>query len=337
MSLAVFPLAFTRYLMFFFPDLDWIAQTLVKCLFVAFLILTNTVGVKAAGRTNDVLTIVKLAPLVFFSAAGLVSVVSSPYVVAQNYSPFVPFGFSRFGEALVLIFWAYAGFEISTIPAEEIEVPCKTIPKAIVLGISIVTIFYLTTNMILFGVRSWTLLADDTAPLASATVSILSSSPQLVALGSGIVGIGALISVAGSDESGMLGTSRLGYALAVDGLFPHPFAKLHPRFKTPYLGIIVQALTALMASIVGGLNTLIATSVFFMAIAYAATSASFFALRKRNPKPQFHLKGGPLVAALGLLLSLFLMTQCTVLQVETGYFSLLLEFPYTPNTRLRRS
>jgi len=65
-SLAVFPVAFTRYLMFFLPDLAWIYQTMIEGLFVTFLVATNIVGVKAAGRTNDILTLTKLAPLILF-------------------------------------------------------------------------------------------------------------------------------------------------------------------------------------------------------------------------------------------------------------------------------
>ena len=70
-SLAVFPLAFTVYLMFFVPNLDVLTQSLVKLVFVAFLAVTNIVGVRAAGRINDALTLLKLAPLVFFVIAGL--------------------------------------------------------------------------------------------------------------------------------------------------------------------------------------------------------------------------------------------------------------------------
>jgi len=104
----------------------------------------------------------------------------------------------------------------------------------------------------------------------------------LALIGGLIVGGGALISVAGSDESGMIGTSRLGYALAVDGLFPSVFAKVHPKFETPYLGITIQAVTAPISSTVGDLGMLVATSDFFIAIANVATSASVFSLRK-NP------------------------------------------------------
>lgn len=338
MSLAVFPVAFTQYLMVFLPGLDFMMQTVVKTLFVAFLIITNVVGVRAAGRTNDVLTIIKLAPLVLFAIIGIVYLLSNTATATANFSPFLPYGFGNFGFALVLIFWAYAGFEISTIPAGEIREPAKTIPKAIVLGISLVTVFYLVTNTVLFGVRKYTLLRLDNTPLVAATTNILNSIPTLALIGGLIVGIGALVSVAGSDESGMIGTSRLGYALAADGLFPRVFAKIHPKYRTPYLGIFVQAATALIAAIVGNLDTLIATSVLLLAIAYTATCASTYSLRRKGMKAQFQLKGGILIPALGIVFSIYLITQCTLIQMALGLALLLLGVPmyikYSPRKEI---
>ena len=342
-SLAVFPVAFTRYLMFFIPNLDWISQIIVKGLFVTFLVTTNIIGVKAAGKINDVLTLAKLAPLILFAAIGLLYIILNPATTAANYSPFSPYGLENFGAALVLIFWAYAGFEISTIPTEEIEDPGKTIPRAIVVGISIVTIFYLATNIVLFGVRRWDLLALDGAPLATATSAVLNGWPSLALIGGLIVGVGALVSVAGSDESGMIGTSRLGYALAADGLFPRVFAKIHPKFKTPYLAIIIQAITALTAALVGNLSSLIATSVFFLAVAYLATCASIFWLRRKNLKPQFHVGGGLIIPSLGVafslcLIILYLITQGTYLQIAEGLALLAIGIPiyikYSPKKEL---
>jgi APA family basic amino acid/polyamine antiporter len=337
MSLAVFPVAFTNYLMYFF-SLNWATQVVVKVLFVVFLIVTNIVGVKAAGRTNDVLTLIKLVPLLFFAVIGLLFIASNTGVATGNYSPFAPFGFGGFGTALVLIFWAYAGFEISTIPAEEIKDPGKTIPRAIVLGILIVTVFYLVTNVVLFGVMPSASLAASTAPLAKATNTVLLAVPTVALIGAVIVGGGALISVAGSDESGMIGTSRLGYALAADGLFPRVFAKIHPKFKTPYLGIMIQATTALVAAIVGNLTLLIATSVFFMAVAYLATSGSIFSLRKRGMKAQFHLRGGWVIPSLGVIFSIYLITQCSPTQIALGLVMLAVGVPiyikYTPKKEI---
>ena len=196
---------------------------------MAFLALTNIVEIKAAGKVNDVLTLLKLAPFVFFVIAGITWIFINPAVASANFSPFAPFGFAGFGSAIVLIFWAYAGFEISTIPAEDLEEPSKNIPKAVIIGILVVTVFYLTTNVVLFAVRNFSLL--DTAPLAAASNGILSSNVTLALLGGLLVGIGALISVAGSDESGMIGSARLDYALAEDGLFPKIFAKIPQNSK----------------------------------------------------------------------------------------------------------
>jgi len=337
-SLAVFPIAFTRYLMFFLPDLAWFYQNIVKGLFVGFLVLTNVIGVRAAGKTNDVLTLIKLVPLFFFSGASLVYIASNLAEVASNFEPFMPHGFKNFGEALILIFWAYAGFEISTLPADEIRDPANTIPKAIILGITIITLFYLTTNIVLFGVRPWTQLASDAAPLASATTAILASNPIFTLIGGFIVGVGALISVAGSDESGMIGTSRLGYALAVDGLFPRVFAKIHLRYKTPYLAITIQAVTALIASMIGNLSLLIATSVLFMAIVYLAASASIFSLRRKISKPKFHLRGGRVIPSLGALFSIYLISQCKITQISIGlvllFSGVLIYVKYSPKKEM---
>ena len=325
--------------MFFYPNLDVVTQILVKTVFVAFLAVTNIIGVRAAGKINDALTLLKLAPLVFFVIAGVTWIFLNPTVASANLSPFAPFGFAGFGSAIVLIFWAYAGFEISTIPAEDIDKPNKTIPRAIIFGILVVTVFYLTTNVVLFGVRSWSLLQYDTAPLASASSGILGSNAVLALVGGGLVGVGALISVAGSDESGMIGTARLGYALAADGLFPKVFAKIHRKFKTPYASVIIQSVTALIASIVGGLSLLISVSVFFLAVSYLATSAAVFPLRKKDPPPNVvYGRKSTVIPVLGIIFSVFLITQCTPTQILIGALLLLVGVPiyikYSPKKEL---
>jgi amino acid transporter len=137
----------------------------------------------------------------------------------------------------------------------------------------------------------------------------------------------------------MIGTSRLGYALAADGLFPRVFARIHKKFKTPYASIIIQSVTALSASIVGGLSLLISVSVFFMAIAYLATSASVFPLRKKNPVPNVvYGKRNMVIPVLGIVFSVYLITQCTLTQISIGIVLLLVGIPiyikYSPKKEL---
>ena len=341
-SLAVFPLAFVEYLSVY-VKLSPIPQILVEGAFVLFLIASNIFGVKSAGRTNDVLTLVKLAPLILFIVVSVGFVIFHPAVAASHFSPLLPSGLGGFGLALVLIFWAYAGFEISTIPAEEIKDAKKTIPRAIVLGLAIVTVFYLVTNVLLFGVTPSAVLALSKTPLTTATGTALSWNRSALNVGVAIVGVGALVSVAGSDESGMIGTSRLGYALAADGLFPSVFAKIHAKFKTPYLGIIIQGVTAFIAAVYGGLvsgglSILIATSVFLLGAAYLATALSVFWLRKKCPGTQSRWEATSVIPVLGIAFSVILIVLCGVVQIAMGVVLLAVGIPiyilYTPKKEL---
>jgi len=140
------PVAFTQYFLSFFPSLDQFSQILLKALFIAIILVTNIFGVRSAGKFNDVLTIGKLAPLLLLMFSGLVFIGLRPEMASPNFHPFAKGNLRDFGEALVLTFWAYAGFELSTLPADEIQNPRKIIPKAIAAGMIIVTGFYLVTN-----------------------------------------------------------------------------------------------------------------------------------------------------------------------------------------------
>ena len=165
----------------------------------------------------------------------------------------------------------------------------------------------------------------------------------LALFGGLLVGVGALISVAGSDESGMIGTARLGYALSADGLFPKIFSKIHRKFKTPYASVIIQSVTALAAALLaplfGGLGLLISVSVFFLAIAYLATSAAVFPLRKKNPVPNaVYRKRSMVIPVLGVVFSIYLITQCSASQIAIGVALLAVGVPiyirYSPKKEL---
>lgn len=93
------------------------------------------------------------------------------------------------------------------------------------------------------------------------------------------------------------------------------------------MGIIIQAVTALVAAIVGQLDTLIATSVLFMAIAYLATSASIFSLRRKGNTAQFNLRGGFIVPLLGIAFSAYLITMCTLFQLVLGLVLVMIGIP----------
>lgn len=273
MALPVFAIVFTRYLNYFI-ELELWEDLLVKGLFLFSLTFVNIIGVKIGGRVNDVLTIIKLSPLVLVIISGIIFLTYNPEKLIENYTPIAPLGFDNFGAALVLVFWAFAGFEMGTIPASEVKNPKKIIPKAIVLGITMVILFYLTLNFVVYGSVNWDELSRSTFPL------VLVGSLVIGYIGATFVGVGALASVSGSSAAFSLGVSRLSYALSLKGLFPKVFSNVHKKYKTPYMALIIQGVIAFLLSAYGGLIQLISFSVFNLAFMYIFVCLSFIVLKK---------------------------------------------------------
>src|SRR5437667_5287180 len=306
-SLAVFPVAFTQYFVALDPGIDDIGKVLLKGLFIAIILVTNLVGVKAAGRVNDVLTIAKLSPLVLIVLGGLAFVTLQPGRFVSNSLPFFTGDLAAFGQALVLIFWAYAGFELSTLPTDEVIEPRKTIPRAIVTGMMIVIGFYFITNFVVIGSVGGSALGGSTSPLIDAARATFSSPALLTSVIALVVGVGALLSITGADESGTVGTSRLAYAMAIDGLLPRAFSRKHKRFHTPYIGLVILGGAAYVASLLGGLSDLINSAVFLLAFAYFATCVSTIFLERKHPRLSRNLRGKHVVPIVGAAFSVVLM------------------------------
>jgi len=292
--------------------LDPILQALVKVAFIASLTLVNYMGVKMAGKVNDALTVLKLAPLFIFAIAGLVYFLMKPDVLIANYTPFTPYGLGGLGGVVVLVFWAYVGFELVTVPSDEVVDPEKTIPKAIVLGMIFIMFFYLVTNFVILGVVPWNLLADSRAPLALAGYMLLGSSGAL------LMTMGALFSISGSEEAGILSTARILYAMASDGLLPRAFAKVHQKYRTPHVSLVFQNLTALVAALLGTATQLISISVFTLLFCYILTCISLPLLKKERI---------PIKAILGFLVCVYIMINCPLDSILWGLFLTFIGIP----------
>lgn len=279
-SLAVFPVAFVRYLTVFLPHLTPLEAALVKVALVGALTVINYRGTRLSGTFNDVITAVKLVPLGLLALLGAVYIAAEPGVAARHLLPFAPKGWEGAGAALIQIFWAYAGFELAIIPAGEVRDARRTVPRAVLVGMGIVTAFYLTTNLVMMAAVAPARLARSSAPTSEAFEAIVSSLfPPLAGAGLTIMTLGALLSIGGSDESGTLSLSRLGYAIARDGYLPPAMARLHPRYGTPYVSLLVQNATVLVAALTGSLRGLIAEAVFFLTVTYALTALAALRLR----------------------------------------------------------
>ena len=315
-ALPVFAIVFTNYLQYFIP-LSGAAQLLVRTLFVIVFVAVNIVGVKAAGRINDVLTIAKLAPLLMIIVVGIGSILLNPRL-AGNYSPFAPMGLGNFGPAMVLIFWAYAGFELGSLPASEVVDPKKNIPKALISGMAIVIFFYVFTNVAVFGVVSTPALKASAVPLLLVSTALLGTA------GAVVTGFGALASVSGTDETEVLGTARLMYAMSADGLLPKAIHRVHPRFQTPYVAVLIEGAIALALSLYTGITQLISFAVFNLAICYLLVCLSLWVLKKDE---EHGLRGQRILPWLGAIVSLYLIFSTSLTDIIIGSVIVLLGIP----------
>ncbi len=326
LALPVFAIAFTKYLQYFIP-LNFYQQIIIKGLFLFTLTFINIRGVKAAGKVNDILTVIKLAPLIILIIIGFGFFTFNPEIFISNYEPFAPQGFENFGVALVLIFWAYVGFEMGTLPASEVKNPRKTIPKAIISGMIVVTLFYLLTNLVVYGLINWKDLSSSSTPL------ILAGGLLLGTTGAIMMAIGALVSVSGSDESGTLGTARLSYAMSIDGLFPKIFSKIHSKYKTPYMALVIQGIIAFSLSIYSELSQLISFSVFNLSFAFLLTCLALIVLRRNTTKK---LYGQHILPWIGIIICLYLIISTSLFDKVAGAIIILVGVPlyafFSPKT-----
>jgi amino acid transporter len=315
-ALPVFAIVFTNYLVYFVP-LSYVVQLLVRVLFVAFAVLVNIYGVKAAGRLNDVLTIAKLTPLLMIIVLGLGTLLINPRMVG-NYTPFAPFGLGNFGPVVVLVFWAYAGFELGSLPASEVVDPKKNLPRALIGGMVIATFFYVLTNVAAFGVVNSASLAKSPVPLVLVGAALLGGA------GAVITGVGALASISGVNDTEVLGTARLMYAMAEDGLLPQSIKRVHPRYKTPYVAVLIEGLIALVLSFYSQISDLISFAVFDLAICYLMVCLSLSVLKKSGEKG---LRGQSVIPWAGVVISLFLLFSTSLSDALVGLAMALVGLP----------
>jgi amino acid transporter len=317
LAVAAFPKAFFNY----FHSLTGAptsSSLAVRLSLIGAVTLVNFAGVKVGARANDGLAAAKLVPLALFALLGMVFLALHFGTASDHVQPFAPIGWSNFGKAVLPIFWAYAGFELAVLPAGEVRSAAKTLPRGLIIGVSVATIVYLLVSFTAVIVLPWQSLADSSHPLASAMAALFDAFGVRAGAGSRIMSLGGLVSIAGVYVVFTLGLARLSYALAVDGFFPSAFAKLHSRFRTPYVGLAFQAASAIVFSTLFDLRTILSTAVLFLSLCYLLTALSALRMVRQEPQRALHLPGLPilLIAAVGA--SVFLTAQASLLQLEVG-------------------
>ncbi|MFZ0731493.1 MAG: amino acid permease [Candidatus Sulfotelmatobacter sp.] len=291
---------FVIYLGEFWPHATQPAMKLaILTALIGILALINFRGVRAGTQVSNSFTIAKLGSL------GVVAVAGAIYLMAKHAgvpAEIVPAGANQWARAIVLLVFAYGGFEAALISAGEAKDPRRDIPFGLFAG--------LITCAVIYGLIQWVVVgvlpdpAHSERPLADVAQIVMGHS------GAALISIGALASIYGYLSGNTLSTPRATFALAERGDFPRPFAALHPRFHTPYFSIFAFALLVWLLALFGsfaGNATLSAGSRLFY---YGVVCAALPALRRKQQKPALiQIPGGVVIAVVGVLLCAALLTQ----------------------------
>lgn len=259
----------------------------------------NLVGVRSGARLSVVLVIAKLLPLAFLIAVGVFFIDWSRLAVDT-----LPGG-AGLTEAALLLLFAYAGFENSAAAAGEFRNPKRDLPFALLATITIVTLVYFAIQAVVLGTLPNP--AASTSPLAEAAGGF--AGPGAVLL----LTLGAVVSILGTISNTTLFGPRYLYALSQDGYGPAVLGRVHPRWRTPDLAILLQFALSLGLALSGSFVELALLSVLARLFAYVGTAASVLVLRKRFAGRQgaFELPFGPLIPLLAIGLSLTLLTAAS--------------------------
>ncbi len=285
------------YFAFFVPgaDVGWGRVAGITAV-VGFLAAVNVRGVVLGAHLGDAFAIMKIIPLIAFGTIGLFFVEWDTFATIQ-----VPESAS-FGSAVLLLIYAFTGFEYAAIPAGEAKHPKKDISWALVYALVIAAVIYLAVQVVAVGTLPT--LTQSARPLADAGRNFLGP------VAGGVMALAALVSIFGNLSAVMLIGPRLTYAFAQRGEFPAFFGHLHSRFRTPVGSIVVFALMVWLLALSGTFVWLATISVVARLGAYMVTCAAVPVLRKRSQgRPAFQLMFGPLFPILAVVLGLWLYTQ----------------------------
>lgn len=314
----------TTALAYYWPQLGANEPGFAREIVITGVILTlmtiNVVGIRQSAWVVNVLTIGKLTPLVIFILLGL------PYISFDVLRPEESLTWAQISASSLYLIFAYGGYEVVGVPAGETKDPRRAVPFAMIMTIIIVGVVMTLAQVVAMGALPN--LAESRTPLADASLLFLGAWGALV------MTTGGAISMTGNNMGQALSGSRNLFALAEQGDLPKVFGRVHPRFRTPDLAIVITSLVALGLALFSDFATLAASSAVSRLIVYAGTCASVLALRRQGPAA-FTIPGGPVVPAIALLISAAILFGANQLQLTVGAWALVIGAALFAFTRWR--
>jgi amino acid transporter len=294
------------YLGYFFPAAATGApRALILIAVVGALAAVNVRGVRNTANASNVFAVGKLLPLAVFIGAGLFLLDPARFSFAARPE------YHAFSQSVMLLVYAFTGFEMAVIPAGEVRDPGRDVPRALLIGMSVVVAFYVGIQAVCIGTLPE--LANSQRPLADAAARFLGSG------GAMMITAGILVSLAGNLNVLILAASRTIFAMAEGGALPAGLAAVHPRFRTPAVAVLATTAVMLALALSHTFIYLVTVSTVARLVTYFATCGALPVLRRRRggaPATGFRLRGGIWISAAAMALCLWLLSNASLTEAR---------------------
>jgi APA family basic amino acid/polyamine antiporter len=202
------------------------------------------------------------------------------------------------GVALIAVLWAYDGWVYITFVAGEVKDPQRNLPRALIWGMLLVGAVYISINAVYVYALPMNAIAANEAVAQTAAVSMFSGrvAPWLSLM--------VALSCFGAVGPCLMSGARVYYAMAEDGIFFRALARVHPRWHTPVMSLVLQAIWASLLTLSGKYDDLFSYVMFMMVLSYVLTVAGLFVLRRKQPDAPrpYRCTGYPVLPALYVIL-----------------------------------
>ena len=275
-GISVLAVGFAEYASEFLRLTPWELKA-VAAASIVVLTAINYRGVREGGALQSILTGAKVGAIAVLILLGYVLVKGLPggpdTLAAPTGHRFV----ASFGVAMVGAFWAFEGWNACTFAAGEVKRPERNVPLALIAGTGAVIVIYMALNLVYFHVLPLDQLARSSHVGADAAARIFGHN------GAYLVSLLIIISTLGSLNGSILAAPRVYYAMARDGLFFRWCGRVHPRFHTPHVALLVHGGWAIVLVAAGTYEQLFTYAIFAAFVFYALTALAVVVLRHTRP------------------------------------------------------
>ena len=322
-SISIMALAIANYLGFL-TGFSGITLKITAVVLVIIFMFVHLRSVEGGGKFQTFITFFKILPFALLIGIGLFYIngsnISTPAIAGA------PVGLAALLAGISATTWSYDGMGAVCYMSGEMKNPHKTMPRALIATVAIVAVLYVSLSCVVTGLLPMGTLSGSEAPVAEAASLI----PFIGGAAGIITAVMAVIVIIGSLSSCIMFQPRIEYAMAKDGLFFKSFAKVHPKWETPYFSIIVQCAVAIVLIFASNLTDLLG---YFTLVALLKNFLTFGTVlvlrRKEHYKPTWRMPAGIFMVLIAmfmtgtLIVSTFLWAPvqglvCAVIAVATG-------------------